>query len=593
MKDIHNTFGNVFNGIGCFKGTFSLQLKPDSKPYHAPPRHVAYVLQKPFKEELEQLQKMDIITTLGADEMAEWCNSFVLVPKANGKVRLCLDPVRLNEALIRPIHRGPTLNDILPKLNNVKYMSVMDASLGYHNLQLDTKSSYFTTFACPFGRYCYKCLPFGVAPVCDMFQHKKDEIFSDMSNMFGITDDILVTGYDKNGADHNAAVNKVLGHCKEVNLKLNKDKCHFRHTSIPFFGKVISRDGVQSDPQKIKALMDMPAPKNKKELQAFLGILNYLGKFSPGTTDVCDPLCKPTFSKVAWTWNVSYHEQFAKAKSLIKVDMCMEFYDDTKLLYLETDVTGVGLGAALLQLHEGTTCQKDVVPDNTILSAIAFASKSLTGAEHRYSNIEQEALGILHGLEKFHHYCFAREVLIITDHKPLVAIFKKDMAKLLQCIQGILLKIHQYIYKPGPEIFIADWLSRHNHEEGKDKPIKDRDIRIDAIQSMTDIPECVSISHIQASVQDEHLQCLKSFIIAGWPSMKDELHSDLRLYWSYRDDLVVIDGVVMKGRQIIIPTALKQVLDHLHTNHMGIEKQSYLLVNPYTGLISILILESI
>ena len=103
----------------------------------------------------------------------------------------------------------------------------------------------------------------------------------------------------------------------------------------------------------------------------------------------------------------------------------MKFYDDTKLLYLEIDASGVGLGVALLEIHKGTTCQKDVAPENTILHPITFASKSLTGAECRYSNIKREALGILHGLEKFHHYCFAREVLIITDHKPLVAIFKK------------------------------------------------------------------------------------------------------------------------------------------------------------------------
>ena len=93
IQKIHDVFGNVFNGIGCFRGTFSLQLKPDSKPYQPPPRHVAYVLQKPFKEELECLQKMDIITPPGVGEIAEWCNSFVLVPKANSKVRLCLEPV--------------------------------------------------------------------------------------------------------------------------------------------------------------------------------------------------------------------------------------------------------------------------------------------------------------------------------------------------------------------------------------------------------------------------------------------------------------------------------------------------------------------
>ena len=143
---------------------------------------------KLFKDELDWLQKMDIITTLGVEKMAEWCNSFVLVPKANDKVRLCLDPVRLNQALIRPVHRGPTLNDILPKLNNVKYMSIIDASPWYHNLKLDEKSSYLTTFACPFGRYRYKQLLFGAAPVGNMLQCKIDRIFSDIPNVFGIVD---------------------------------------------------------------------------------------------------------------------------------------------------------------------------------------------------------------------------------------------------------------------------------------------------------------------------------------------------------------------------------------------------------------------
>ena len=128
----------------------------DSKPYQVPLGGVAYALQKPFKDELDWLQKMDIITLLGVDETAEWCNSFVLVPKANGKVRLCLDLVRLNQASIRPVLRGPTLNNILPRLNNVKYISVIDASSGYHNLKLDEKPLYQTIFACPFGRYGYK-----------------------------------------------------------------------------------------------------------------------------------------------------------------------------------------------------------------------------------------------------------------------------------------------------------------------------------------------------------------------------------------------------------------------------------------------------
>ena len=168
-------------------------------------------------------------------------------------------------------------------------MSIIDPSSGYHNLKQDMWSSYLATFSCPFGRYYYKYLPFGAAPVGDMFQRKIDEIFNDIPNVFGIADNILVIGYDKDGADHNEAVYNVLKQCQDVNLKLNKDKCHFWCTSIPFFGKVVSKKDVQPDLQKVRVLTEMPAPKNKQELQSFLGIINYLGKFSPGTVEICEP----------------------------------------------------------------------------------------------------------------------------------------------------------------------------------------------------------------------------------------------------------------------------------------------------------------
>ena len=127
----------------------------------------------------------------------------------------------------------------------------------------------------------------------------------------------------------------------------------------------------------------------------------------------------------------------------------------------------------------------------------SIVSKSLTSAECRCSNIEREALGILHSLKKFHHYCFARDVNVITDHKPLVAILKKDIVTLSQRIQQILLRIHQYrlriLYKSGPEIFIADWLSQHNHKKNKDEAIKRMDVWVGALQTLMDVPECTLI----------------------------------------------------------------------------------------------------
>ena len=134
-----------------------------------------------------------------------------------------------------------------------------------------------------------------------MFQRKIDKIVKELPNVFGIADDILVVGYEADGKDHDELLQRVLQIYRQVNLKLNKSKCHFRCTSVPFFGEIILQQGVKPDPQKLKAPMEMLHPKNKKGLQAFLGIINYLGKFSPSTANVCEPLRKLTSSKTLWT----------------------------------------------------------------------------------------------------------------------------------------------------------------------------------------------------------------------------------------------------------------------------------------------------
>ena len=148
-------------------------------------------------------------------------------------------------------------------------MSIIDASSGYHNLKLDEKSSYLTTFACPFGRCRYKQFLFGAVPAGDMFQHKKGEKFSDMPNVFGIAGNILVIVYDDDGTAHDAMVHKVLQRCEEVNLRLNKEKCHFRCTSISFFGEVISRSTTR--PTKNQNLPGHASTKQQKRAPSIPG----------------------------------------------------------------------------------------------------------------------------------------------------------------------------------------------------------------------------------------------------------------------------------------------------------------------------------
>ena len=112
-----------------------------------------------------------------------------------------------------------------------------------------------------------------------------------MPNVLSNAEDILIASFDDQGRDHDATLDKVLRISRKVNVKLNKDKCLFRCPGIPFFVEIISQQGVSPDFRKVQTLTGMPPPKSKKELQSFLGILNYLSKYLPATAEVCEP-CK-------------------------------------------------------------------------------------------------------------------------------------------------------------------------------------------------------------------------------------------------------------------------------------------------------------
>ena len=131
-----------------------------------------------------------------------------------------------------------------------------------------------------------------------------------------------------------------------------------------------------------------------------------------------------------------------------------------------------------------------------------------------------------------------------------------------------------YNIQTRAKIFYADWLSHHNNKENRDEVINGLDSRVDAVQVVTDVPECMSMQQIQqATKQDDHLQRFQHFIITGWPDAREQLHQNIKLYWSIKDEMSLTDGVVMRGRCIIIPKVLQQqVFDKLHVNQIDIEK---------------------
>ena len=230
-----------------------IKLKEGAVPYVAPIRRVAHALQEPFRLELEKLVNEDILCKLKIDEKSEWLNSFICVRKPNGSIRLCLDPTHLNKYIVRLHHNSKALDDILPKLSGAKKFSIVDSTKSFFNLSLMKRASLLMTFGTIYGRYCYLRV--------------------------GIADDIVIFGYS--GQDHDATLYSVLDRAHKVGMKFNPDKCAFKRNSISFYGVTLSAEGVKPDPRKIDAIKNLPESRTEALLQLFLGIVNYLSRFSP------------------------------------------------------------------------------------------------------------------------------------------------------------------------------------------------------------------------------------------------------------------------------------------------------------------------
>ncbi len=550
-------FKDCFEGIGCFPGEYRITVNPDVPPVVHPPRRVPVALQDKLKKELDTLVSQQIIAPV--TKPTDWVNSIVCVTKPNGSIRMCLDPKDLNTAIKRPHYVTPTLENILPKLKDAKFFTILDARSGYWNIKLSTESSYYTTFNTPHGRYRFLRLPFGLNCAQDIFQRKVDETFGDLPGVTGIADDIVIFGTESDGSDHDENLLRVLKRARETGIRFNPEKTKLKRTSIPFFGNIISAAGLTPDPAKIAAIQAMKPPADQKELQTFLGLATYLSRFTPKLSELSAPLRELCRKDVIFSWEKGHQEAFNTLKSVLVSPPVLRYFDNAKPVTIQVDASLKGLGAALLQ-------------DN---GPIEYASKSLSDAETRYSNIEREMLGVLFGLERFHYYAYGRPVTVETDHKPLEAIFKKHLDKAPPRISRMLLRIQKYdvtiTYVPGKDISLADALSRINPRPGKE--IKDLNISVHEIHAHLNVSPMRLQKVREETATDRTLQTLIRTITRGWPDKRSQCLPDLIDYWNYRDELSVEDGIVLKGTRIFVPQSLQQeALQQLHYAHQGAEK---------------------
>ena len=213
-------------------------------------------------------------------------------------------------------------------------------------------------------------------------------------------------------------------------------------------GHLVTADGLRPDPEKIQVVHTMPKPDNVKAIRRFCGFVNYLEKFLPRMAEVLEPIQQLTRKDVPWQWQHEQEAAFEKVKELVKEAPLLKYYNPGEELTVQCNASEKGLGAALMQNGQ----------------PIAFASRALTDPETRYAQIEKEMLAVVFALQKFDQYVYGRSVTVQSDHKPLPTISNKPLRSAPKRLQGMLLKIQKYdvtiVYKPGPEMYLADTLSR-------------------------------------------------------------------------------------------------------------------------------------
>ena len=286
-------------------------------------------------------------------EATPWINSFVLVESKdksrNHKLRICLDSINLNKAIIQEPYHFKTSEDIAHLIARACTLAVLDCHKGYWHQQQDEQSSYMTIFNTEFGRYRYTVMPFGATVAGDVFQCKLDECFGHIPNVIVIADGIMVIGKQPNHKDHDQALTTLLETARQCNVRLNYEKLQYKQTEVEFFGETYTVNGHKPAKRMVQAMVKMPTPHCKKEVQSFIRMINYLSKLSARLSELALPIRELAEDKVAFNWGPEHQPAFKQVKNEIVATPILANYDPKKTTVLQTDASTNGLGASLLQ----------------------------------------------------------------------------------------------------------------------------------------------------------------------------------------------------------------------------------------------------
>ncbi|CAH2105411.1 unnamed protein product [Euphydryas editha] len=255
-------------------------------PIIQPYRRIPIPLENKINSKIDELVAKDIIEPV--DKPASWVSPIVPILKSNGEIRICVDMRCANKAIIRENHPLPTMAQLIPKFRKATLFSKLDIREAFHQVEISEDSRNITTFVTGKGLFRYKRLMFGISCAPEHFQKILERMLLPCEGVINFIDDIIVFGSDE--LEHNTRLQNVLKVLKQNNVLLNEEKCIYKTDKIEFIGHELTPGGIKPLDKYIKGIEDFREPKTIEEVQSFLGLINFIGKWIPNLATLTEPL---------------------------------------------------------------------------------------------------------------------------------------------------------------------------------------------------------------------------------------------------------------------------------------------------------------